>query len=61
MAVPITLEGAQLEAGAPVALFSTPGGTSGYDAAADGQRFLFNTPVRAASPITILLNWKPGT
>ena len=31
-----------------------------YDASRDGQRFLVNTFVEGASPITVLLNWKPG-
>jgi hypothetical protein len=34
----------------------------GYVAAANGQRFLVNTPVEesASSPITVIVNWKPG-
>ncbi len=33
---------------------------SWYAASRDGQRFLVNTYVEGASPITVLLNWKPG-
>jgi hypothetical protein len=58
MAVPVTLRGPRIDLGTPVALFSVPAGASQYDAAADGQRFLFDTVVKEASPITIVLNWK---
>jgi len=50
-----------VDAGNPVALFPTrPGAT--YAATPDGLRFLINTPVdeATASPITVVLNWKPG-
>jgi hypothetical protein len=47
-------------------LFAVPGsptrdGTNAmpYTASRDGQRFLINTVVEEAPPITILLNWKP--
>jgi len=31
-----------------------------YDVSSDGQRFLINTITEeAASPITVILNWKP--
>ena len=68
MAAPVTATGTTLEPGTPVALFQTRivgGGTvSGqgrqYDVAHDG-RFLINTVLDdAASPITVILNWKPG-
>ena len=47
------------EAGTPVALFFTPAGSE-YAASPDGQRFLVDTITEDASPITVLLNWKPG-
>jgi Tol biopolymer transport system component len=58
MAAPITLSGARVDVGTPVPLFSVPPGASQYDVTADGQRFLFDTVVKEASPITILMNWK---
>jgi len=67
MAVPITMKGAALEPGTPVALFKTRiwgGGTNAtlgqqYDVSKDG-RFLLNVVVEdaAMAPITLLLNWK---
>ena len=57
--MPVTLNGTKVEAGTPVALFSTPPGPE-YAASPDGQRFLVNTITEEASPITVLLNWKPG-
>jgi hypothetical protein len=69
MAAPIVVKGTVLEPGAPSALFQTRafgGGTDAYqrvqyDVARDG-RFLINMAVddTLASPITLLLNWKPG-
>ena len=38
-----------------------PSPGSGYFASPDGQRFLINKITKEASPITILLNWKPPT
>jgi eukaryotic-like serine/threonine-protein kinase len=61
MAVPVTLSGARIDVGTPLALFAAPLGASQYDVSADGQRFLFNTTVKEAPPITILLNWKPSS
>jgi len=67
MAVPITTQGATLSPGAPVMLFQTRivgGGTwpnkTEYDVSRDG-RFLINVTAEdaTASPITLLLNWKP--
>jgi eukaryotic-like serine/threonine-protein kinase len=67
MAAPITVTGATLAPGAPVALFSTRvvgGGTDAslgrnYDVTRDG-RFLINTVLdEAAAPITLLMNWTP--
>ncbi|MGH9256622.1 MAG: protein kinase domain-containing protein [Vicinamibacterales bacterium] len=66
MAVPITIEGTTVNAGAPVALFQTQiigGGTNidlgrQYDVAPDG-RFLINvaTDQTTNSPIVLILNW----
>jgi dipeptidyl aminopeptidase/acylaminoacyl peptidase len=70
MAAPITAKGATLVVGTPVALFHSRivgGGSTGgvgirqqYDVASDG-RFLVNVSLEdsTASPITLLLNWKP--
>jgi hypothetical protein len=68
MAVPIAANGSTLQPGTPVALFQTRiyggGGNVNvrqqYDVARDG-RFLINvaTGDAGASPITLLLNWKP--
>lgn len=67
MAVPIGVNGATIEPGTPAALFQTHifgGGTETYqreqyDVSPDG-RFLINatTDDAAATPITMLLNWK---
>jgi serine/threonine protein kinase len=69
MAVPITMHGAAIEPGTPVALFQTRiwgGGTNAtqghqYDVSKDG-RFLLNSVVEdaAMAPITLLLNWNPA-
>jgi eukaryotic-like serine/threonine-protein kinase len=70
MAVSISARGPTLDAGTPVKLFRPPifgGGVNmvgrrhQYDVAPDG-RFLINieTESSASSPITIVLNWKPG-
>ena len=68
MAAPVTATGETLEPGTPVTLFQTRifgGGTYNaqgrqqYDVTRDG-RFLINTVLdSAASPITLLQNWKP--
>jgi len=68
MAVPIAANGSTLEPGTPIALFQTRifGGGANvnarqqYDVARDG-RFLINVAIddASASPITLLLNWKP--
>ena len=65
MAVPVTMDGATLSAGAPRALFDvqvpeqTPPYPTDYAVAMDGQRFLVNTvvdqPTRPA--LTVILNW----
>jgi serine/threonine-protein kinase len=66
MAVPITVVGNKLEPGSPVKLFLTRvlgGGVDAaqrrqYDVAPDG-RFLINTVLDDAAPITLLQNWNP--
>jgi hypothetical protein len=66
MAARIASSGTQLETDTPSVLFALPAGASNlggvnsawYAAFRDGQRFLLNTFVEGASPITVLLNWK---
>jgi eukaryotic-like serine/threonine-protein kinase len=58
MAVSIRQVGSRLETGPPRALF-TLSTTSGYEPSPDGQRFLVTAVVSEASPITVILNWKP--
>jgi eukaryotic-like serine/threonine-protein kinase len=68
MAVPIQLASnpQTAEPGSPTPLFATrvggalQGFMQQYDVSSDGQRFLMNTITEeAASPITVVLNWKP--
>lgn len=69
MAVPIRTasDGKTVDAGAPVPLFGTRvgGAVQGiyrpqYMVSPDGQRFLMSTVTEeAASPITVILNWRP--
>src|SRR6058998_3067347 len=71
MAAPVRLspDGQSLESGTPAALFPVrialgplPGSyRQQYAVSSDGQRFLVNLAVDegAASPITIIYNWKP--
>jgi serine/threonine protein kinase len=49
---------ARLESTTPRALFTLPT-LSRYEPSADGQRFLTTTVVKEASPISVILNWKP--
>ena len=62
MAVPVKLDARApaVDAGNPVALFPLRPGAF-YAVTPDGQRFLINTPTddATASPITVVLNWKP--
>jgi len=67
MAAPVTVRSAALEPGTPVALFPTRivgGGVESlvgpqYDVTRDG-RFLINTLLdAAATPITLIMNWRP--
>ena len=43
----------------PEPLFVLPEGASEFEAAPDGQQFLVNVVTKEASPITVLLNWRP--
>jgi Tol biopolymer transport system component len=58
MAVSISDVGARLDAQSPRALFKLST-TSTYEPSTDGQRFLVTAIVSEASPITVILNWKP--
>jgi hypothetical protein len=68
MAVPIAVTGSAVVPGTPVRLFATTiygGGLEHlqrqYDVAPDG-RFLIDTMLdTATAPITLLLNWSPGS
>ena len=63
MAVPVTFTGATLAAGTPMPLFSThifpQIFTYQWAIAPDGRFLVFNRQLADASPITMLLNWKP--
>jgi serine/threonine protein kinase len=58
MAVSIVQGSSGLEAGPPRALFTLSAAAS-YEPSPDGQRFLVTTVVSEASPITLILNWRP--
>ena len=60
MSVPITQSGTNVQAGPPRALFTLATALD-YEVAPDGQRFLATGVVSEASPITVILNWKPPT
>ena len=65
MAVPVTIDGDVLSAGAPRALFDvqmpeqTPPYPTDYAVTTDGQRFLVNTVVEQSTrpALTVILNW----
>lgn len=59
MAVSVSRNGSRLETGPPRALF-TLSTTTRYEPSPDGQRFLVTAVVSDASPITVILNWKPA-
>jgi hypothetical protein len=66
MAARITVSGNRIDPGTPSILFALPPGphrdgtnTVWYAPDRDGQRFLINSFVEGAPPITMLLNWKP--
>jgi eukaryotic-like serine/threonine-protein kinase len=58
MSVPITQSGTSVQGGPPRALFTLATALD-YEVAPDGQRFLTTAVVSEASPITVILNWKP--
>ena len=58
MVVSVAKRGSGLETGPPRALFTLTT-TSGYEPSPDGQRFLVTAVISAASPIVVVLNWKP--
>ena len=60
MAVSVSQKGSRLETGPPRALFTLSTATR-YEPSPDGQRFLVAAVVSEASPITVILNWKPPT
>jgi hypothetical protein len=60
VAIPVTRPGVALEFGSPQTLFTFPRGWQGtFEPSPDGQRFLIARTVAEASPITVILNWKP--
>ena len=70
MAAELKLGQGRVEASPPHELFplapaEAQAGSSPYDAAPDGQRFLVRTPVDAVRPLTVVVNWpallKKGT
>ncbi len=58
MAVSIAQSDSRFETGPPRALFALSTTTS-YEPSPDGQRFLVTAVVSEASPICVILNWKP--
>ena len=58
IAVSVARSGSTLESSPPRALFTLLT-TSSYEPSPDGQRFLVTSVVSDASPITVILNWKP--
>ncbi len=64
MAVDVKIQASTFEAGVPRPLFQTrvvgyPNPRNVYDVSADGQRFLFITPLEetVSAPITVVANW----
>jgi len=66
MAVPVRINGASFEPGAPQQLFSVSGASGfGFAVTHDGQRFLMNVPAGGESAVagpslTIVTNWQAG-
>jgi hypothetical protein len=62
MAVPVDLTVPVVSVGTPASLFDIgppQQGSSSYDAAGDGKRFLVVTPVSERTPpMTVVLNWR---
>jgi len=63
MAVTIVWKGDRVESGTPRQVFALPAWRAdwGYEPSPDGQRFLLLLGVSEASPINVILNWKPPT
>ncbi len=60
VAVPVVRRGASLDFGTARVLFKLPEGSGGvFEPSPDGRRFLTMRSVSDASPITVILNWKP--
>ena len=63
MAVDVTTTGQTITLGTPVPLFSTHVVpqifTYQYAVASDGRFLVYNRQLADASPITMLLNWRP--
>jgi hypothetical protein len=68
--MPVASGGGKIEPGAPQALFRTDVGSTAaqayrqqYVVSPDGRSFIMNSAVREgnASPITVILNWRPPT
>ena len=60
VAVPVVRRGTSIDFGAPRVLFKLPDWSDGtFEPAPDGQRFLMTKAVADASPISVILNWKP--
>jgi serine/threonine protein kinase/Tol biopolymer transport system component len=60
MAVSVAQSGARLETGPPRALFALST-TTAYEPSPDGRKFLVTAVVSHASPISVILNWKPAS
>jgi eukaryotic-like serine/threonine-protein kinase len=62
MAAELKIEQGRVEAAPPQELFALSpaeagGGSSPFDVASGGQRFLVRTPVDSARPLTVVVNW----
>jgi hypothetical protein len=62
MAAELRLGQGRVEASSPHELFAlapaeAQAGSSPFDAAPDGQRFLVRTPVGTVRPLTVVVNW----
>jgi Tol biopolymer transport system component len=58
MATPVKLANDSVEPSAPSELFSLPGRNLYFEVAADGKRFLVNSPVKPATrPLSVIVNW----
>jgi serine/threonine protein kinase len=59
MSLPVTQSGKTLEFGPVRTLFRFPLGSWGFEPSLDGQRLVLTKAMTDASPITVILNWKP--